>query len=174
MDKETVHALRVMQQLGWRLMQGLPVDDLRPVINLLTGDQEQRATLALKLSTAFNIAKLPVVLLQKQMLMGTLLTAIKNDQLTPAQTLDSLELVSKESNGILTDLKRIANPEAEAERLLDDVDITIKELEAKTLERYGGSTPQSREIMRRLAYRANKLSTLVHADKNPKKAAAKG
>jgi hypothetical protein len=139
------------------IKSGKSITDSHVQIASLINNQEERAKLLDTLLLTHDYDRLVNFLYARKQLEQLLLSAAMRGDLTPTEQLAFMTIVLKETETISQRIRAGANSEKDIMSLLNKVDYTMQVSESDSLKKFKDTTPQGREIIRRLAHRLSKL-----------------
>lgn len=154
--KPTDQALAVMRDLVEGMKSGSDLASLRVPIVQLTGNQEERAKLIRSLMLTHDYSRLVNYLVIRDKLEQLLMEYAAAGQFTPAEGLAFFKAVCGEIAGIQQAVSEGAASGGDATTLLNRVSFAAKAQEG-ILSKKVNSSPQNRELVRRVIYRLTKL-----------------
>ena len=121
-------------------------------------EQEKRAEIVDQLVLTHEYTRLSKFLKTRAVLEAVLIQAAQTGSLTPAESIAVLGMLTSEIKSMSARVKSGSASMKDLMTLLEKVDYTIKEREEGQSQQFSGTTPQEREITRRLAYKVSKLA----------------
>jgi hypothetical protein len=140
------------------LKTGREISGLRDRISQLITNQESRAELVSSMAMAHDFGRLARYMRARASLEDILLTASIDRTLTPTQSLAFLKIAQEQSEVILSRVRAGATNIQDLMALLNKADYALQVQDAALAKKFSNTTPQGREIIRRLAHRLNKMS----------------
>lgn len=132
-------------------------DKQRGKINRYIANQEARAELIANLVQTDDYRRLLRLMKARQGLEKTLIRAMGRDDLNPSEMLALHQVVTSEVSTIAKGVRVNANNVSDVLGLLEKADAAFGEQEELMARKFEKTTPQGREVIRRLAHRLSKL-----------------
>jgi len=149
--------LALLKDMVEGMRAGDNLEDLRVPLLQLTGNQEERAKLVRSLMLTNDYDRLAKYLIIRDKLEQFLLTEALNGKLDPAQGLSFLRTVREEISTIQGAVTEGAASGGDVTTLLNKVSFAAK-AQDDILASKIKSSPQNRELVRKLIYRLSKLT----------------
>ena len=149
--------LAVLQDMVEGMKAGESLEDLRVPLLQLTGNQEERAKLVRSLMLTHDYSRLSNYLILRDKLEQLMLGFAVGGQLSPAEGLSFLRTVREEISTIQGSVTEGATSSGDVTTLLNKVSFAAKAHE-DILSKKIKSSPQNRELVRKLIFRLSKLS----------------
>ena len=141
-----------------RLLTGKPTDDVKEEIAKVTDGIEDKYKIVGALVDHHTVERWGVQARLRWKLEQSLMADLEVDKLSPLEKLALLKMVAPQCDAMEKIIRAGANPMKDVEQTLKNVDATIQANNTSSMAaRLKGTTPQGREIARRLAYKANQL-----------------
>ena len=141
------------------LRTGRDIEGLRDRIAQLVTNQESRAELVSNLALTHDFDRLTKFLRARASLEDILLTASIDRTLTPTQSLAFLKITQEQSEVILNRVRAGATNIQDLAALLNKANYALQLQDAELQKKFANTSPQGREIIRRLAHRLNKVAS---------------
>lgn len=149
--------LQTLQRLISGLQQGGDISHLKDELAKYVLNQESRAELVTNLVMTHDYNRLNNYMHARASLENILLQAATGSRLTPTQALAFLKIVQEESEIILNRVRAGATNVKDIVGLLNKADFALQTREGELAKKFASTTPQGREIVRRMAHRLRKL-----------------
>ena len=130
----------------------------RSNIERLVCSQEQRATMIDNLLLTHDYERLVEFVKTRQKLENFLLGCANRDDLSPAESLAFLRYVGDESKYLTGRIKAGSSSINDIVSLMSKIDYTIQVDEGNLMKRLANTSPQGREIIRRVAFKLAKTA----------------
>jgi hypothetical protein len=140
------------------LKTGREISGLRERIAQLVTNQESRAELVSNMAMTHDFDRLSRYMRARASLEDILLTAAVDRSLTPTQALAFLKITQEQSEIILNRVRAGATNIQDLLSLLNKADYALQVQDAELAKKFSNTSPQGREIIRRLAHRLNKVA----------------
>jgi hypothetical protein len=150
--------LALLKDMVEGMRAGENLEDLRVPLLQLTGNQEERAKLVRSLMLTHDYDRLSSYLIIRDKLEQLLLAEAMSGKLDPAQALSFLRTVREEISQIQSAVTEGAAAGGDVTTLLNKVSFAAKAQEDVLLSKIK-SSPQNRELVRKLIYQLAKLTT---------------
>lgn len=146
-------ALDLLQQIVNGFQSGKSIASLGDKLSQLTNNQEQRSELISALVTSHDYSRLVKYMAVRSHLEDELLASACRDDLSPAERIMMLKLVGDETGQLEQKIQASSTGIKDMMSLMNKVDYTLQVGEHNLRSQYAKTTPQGREIVRRLALR---------------------
>lgn len=150
--------LDTLDEVIGALKTGREISGLRERIAQLVTNQESRAELISNMAMTHDFDRLAKHMRARASLEDILLTAATDRTLTPTQALAFLKLTQEQCDTILSRVRAGATNIQDLITLLNKADYALQLQDSKLSSKFSNTTPQGREIIRRLAHRLNKVA----------------
>jgi len=140
------------------LKTGREISGLRERIAQLVTNQESRAELVSNMAMTHDFDRLSRYMRARASLEDILLTAAIDRSLSPTQALAFLKITQEQSEIILNRVRAGANNIQDLLSLLNKADYALQLQDEELAKKFSNTSPQGREIIRRLAHRLNKVA----------------
>lgn len=150
--------LDVLESLVNGITHGSDLATLRGPIEQLIFNQEARAKLIDNILLTHDYGRLPGFLRARASLEEFLIRCCTRGDLSPSEGLVFYKLVQGETGQILSRIKSGASSAKEIDNLVEKADFMVRVSEQELERKFSDTTPQNREIIRRMAYKLVKLS----------------
>jgi hypothetical protein len=140
------------------LKTGREITGLRERIAQLITNQESRAELISNLTLTHDFDRLKRYLRARAALEDMMLRAVTEQSLSPVDVLEFLNVIQEQSEKILNRVQSSATNIQDLTALLNKADYAVQTHDAELAKKFSNTSPQGREIIRRLAHRLYKLS----------------
>lgn len=150
--------LLVIEQVVGAIKDGRDLSSMKEDVLRLVSNQEDRAQLISNLLMTHDYTRMAKYAKAREKLENVVLEAIEQRQLTPTQTIAFLKLVMEESEVISARIRNGATTVKDLVSLLNRADYAMQLSDAELHKKFEGTTPQGREIIRRLMGRLNKAT----------------
>jgi hypothetical protein len=142
--------LTVLNDLVHAFSSGEALDRIKPDVDRLTMAQEDRMTLVNSLTTQHSLIRMVRLMMARDRLERFMLSSVERSDLTPSEALLFLKMIQTDMSEIQTQIK--PTPIKDSKGLIDKVDYAQKKAIADTLSRYDNTSPQGREIIRKIIH----------------------
>lgn len=149
-------ALDLLQQVIDGFQTGKSIAGLGDKLAQLTSNQEQRSELINALVLSHDYSRLAKYMAVRSKLEDDLLAAASRDDLTASERVIMLKLVSDEAELISQRVQSSSTGIKDMVSLMNKVDYALQVGEHNLRSQYAKTTPQGREIVRRLAVRLSR------------------
>lgn len=146
-------SIGVLQEVVDSFQNGKSIAHLQGVLSQLTTNQEQRAELISALVLSHDYNRLVKYMAVREHLEDQVMEAALRDDLTPAEKLMMLRLVGDETAALENKVQSSSTGIKDMVSLMNKVDYQLQVGEHSLRAKYAKTTPQGREIVRRLAVR---------------------
>jgi hypothetical protein len=143
-------SLTVLNDLVHAFSSGEALDRIKPDVDRLTMAQEDRMTLVNSLTTQHSLIRMVRLMMARDRLERFMLSSVERSDLTPSEALLFLKMIQTDMSEIQTQIK--PTPIKDSKGLIDKVDYAQKKAIADTLSRYDNTSPQGREIIRKIIH----------------------
>jgi len=143
-------SLTVLNSLVHAFSSGETLDRLKPDIDRLTMAQDDRMLLVNSLTTQHSLIRMARLMLARDRLERFMLASVERSDLTPSEALLFLKMIQTDMSEIQSHIKPTAIKDSKG--LVDKVDHAQKKAIATTLSRYDNTSPQGREIIRKVIH----------------------
>lgn len=150
--------LSVLQDMVEGMQSGSNIEDLRVPLLQLTNNQEERAKLVRSLILTNDYNRLSKYLIIRDSLEKLMLAHAIEGSLTPAEGMSFLRVVREEIDNIQGSVTEGAAAGGDVTTMLNRVSFAAKAQEDILASKIK-SSPQNRELVRKLIYRLTKLTT---------------
>lgn len=140
------------------LKTGREITGLRERIAQLVTNQESRAELVSNMAMTHDFDRLSRYMRARASLEDILLNAAVGRTLTSTQALAFLKITQEQSEIILNRVRAGATNIQDLLSLLNKADYALQVQDAELAKKFSNTSPQGREIIRRLAHRLNKVA----------------
>jgi len=142
--------LQVIEQVVGAIKDGRDLSAMKPDVLRLISNQEDRAQLISNLLMTHDYTRVAKYAKAREKLENTILEAIDRGRLTPTQTLAFLKLISEETEVISGRIRGGATSVKDLMALINRADYQMQMSEGDIHKKFTGTSPQGREIIRRL------------------------
>lgn len=143
-------SLTVLNNLVHAFSSGEALDKIKPDIDRLTMAQDDRMTLVNSLTTQHSLIRMARLMMARDRLERFMLASVERSDLTPSEALLFLKMIQTDMSEIQDQIK--PTPIKDSKGLVDKVDYAQKKAIATTLSRYDNTSPQGREIIRKVIH----------------------
>jgi len=145
--------LEVLHELVDGFQHGTSLSHLRDHVNQLVTNQEQRADLVSRLVTTHDYARLVKFMSAREHIENKLIAAAMSDDLHEETALLLLGIISSETKSIINQIHAGATDIHDITAMLAKIDYTLQTDSRALSAKFKSTTPQGREVARRLALR---------------------
>jgi hypothetical protein len=146
-----------------RFIGGKPSGDVKEEISKVTEGIQDKFRIVGAMVDTHALERWGLSVQMRWKLSQSLYADLEVDKLSPLEKLALLKMVSTECDDLEKIIRHGANPLQDIEGTLAKVDATLQGNASELANRLKNTTPQGREIARRLAYKAQQLSKQVSA-----------
>jgi len=146
-------SLGILQEVVDSFQNGKSILHLKDALMQLTTNQEQRAELISALVLSHDYSRLTKYIAVREHLEDKVLEAALRDDLSPAEQLMLLRLVGDETTALENKVQGSSTGIKDMMALMNKVDYQLQVGEHSLRTKYAKTTPQGREIVRRIAVR---------------------
>lgn len=157
-EVEPSKVIETLKSLVNRMKSGESVDDLEEDISKYVTNHQQRSELIDNLVQSHHYDRLVAHLEIRDRLEKFLFQCIGENALKPNEALAFLTLITKESQLIESRVRGGTSAISDLERMLTDVDSKVRLDEKSLQKKFAKTSPQTREVMRRVAHQLMKAS----------------
>jgi hypothetical protein len=151
--------IRIISQLVQAFNAGTSTDAVREEVTRILNSQEERAELIDGLLVANDVDRLPNYLRARSVIEQYLLGCASRSDLSPAEALAFLKIVQVEIEGISSRVRGGAvSGRRDVMGLIDKADFVTRVSEVELSKKFSNTTPQGREILRKVGYRLMKAT----------------
>lgn len=150
--------LGTMLKLVDGIKGGEKLTELTKEVTQYVANQEARSELLSNLALTHDFERSVKYAIVRDKLESYLLSLAANDRLTPSQSIMFLKIVQEEADNIAARVRAGANPVNDVVALLNRADFATQMEDEELQKKFAGTTPQGREIVRRLAYKLAKAT----------------
>lgn len=150
--------LDTLDQVIESLKTGREITGLRDRIAQMVTNQESRAELISNMAMTHDFDRLSRYMRARASLEDILLNAAVDRTLSPTQALAFLKITQEQSEIILNRIRAGATNIQDLLSLLNKADYALQLQDAELQKKFSNTSPQGREIIRRLAHRLNKAA----------------
>ena len=143
-------SLTTLNDLVHAFSSGEALDRIKPDVDRLTMAQEDRMTLVNSLTTQHSLIRMVRLMMARDRLERFMLSSVERSDLTPSEALLFLKMIQTDMSEIQGQIK--PTPIKDSKSLVDKVDYAQKKSIAGTLSRYDNTSPQGREIIRKIIH----------------------
>jgi len=160
--------LEILDQVVEALRTGKPLEGVRGDVERLVSNQQVKSDLINNIVLAHDFERLTLYLQARSKLERFLFGLLQQDKLTAQDALAYFKIVYEESKVLTDRVQGGASPVKDASAELDKVDLAVRQAQEAMKAKLKDTSPQGREIIRRLRHKAQKI--LKTLDNNaPKK-----
>jgi hypothetical protein len=146
------------------LKTGREITGLRERIAQLVTNQESRAELVSNMVMTHDFDRLARYMRARASLEDILLKAAVDRTLTPTQALAFLKIAQEQSEIILNRVRAGATNIQDLLSLLNKADYALQVQDAELAKKFSNTSPQGREIIRRLVHHLNKAASVTKVE----------
>lgn len=143
-------SLTVLGELVQAFDSGQGLNQIKSEVDRLTMAQEERMVLVDSLVTQHSLVRMTRLMAARDKLERFMLSATERSDLTPSEALLFLKLIQTDMTEIKESIK--PTPIKDAKGLVDKVDYAQKKTLAGAMSRYDRTSPQGREIIRKVLH----------------------
>jgi len=154
-DKDPV--LDVLDHVVNGIKTGSNLTEQYPEIARLVNNQESRAELINNLLLTHDYDRLVKYVRARQSLEKFMFECANRGDLSPTEGLAFMSMVMSETETIYSRVKSGATKINDVVGMLNKIDYTVQQSEKELLNKFKKTTPQGREIVRRLIHKLNKV-----------------
>lgn len=143
----------IFSQLVASFKNGESTEPIREDLTRLISGQEERADLLNNLLVLHDADRLPAYLKARRVIENYLLVCTERADLTAVEALAFLKIIQTEVEAITTRIRSGTTPVKDVEHLIEKADFVNKLDEAELARRFKATSPQGREILRKISYR---------------------
>jgi hypothetical protein len=149
-DLKPDDSLMVLDELVQGFTSGKDLEKVRSEVDRLTMAQDDRMTLVTSLVTQHSLVRMVRLMVARDRLERFMVSAAERGDLTPSEALVFLKTISTDMAEIQDSIKPTAIKDAKG--LVDKVDYSQKKAAATASAKYDDTSPQGREIIRKIVY----------------------
>lgn len=157
-DPKIEPTIKAMADLMEGIVKGKDIRKEMPVIERLIEKQDVRAEVLNKLSVTQDMLRLSKFTAAQQKLESVVLAVIDAGKLSPAEALAFLAYVSKEREGIRKTVQGSSVSGRDVQGLMDQMSLLVNNESAEFQRKLSATSPQNREIIRRLSHKLGKMA----------------
>lgn len=143
-------SLVVLNDLVHAFSSGEGLDKIKPDVDRLTMAQEDRMTLVNSLTTQHSLIRMVRLMMARDRLERFMLSSLERSDLTPNEALLFMKMIQTDMAELQVHLK--PTPIKDSKGLVDKVDYAQKKAVGDSLSRYDKTSPQGREIIRKIIH----------------------
>jgi hypothetical protein len=151
-------ALSALEQLIASFQSGGSTVAISPEIEKLLNAQDERTNLINNLLVVHDMDRLPSFLRLRRHVEQYLIRAAMQGSLSPAEALAFLKIGQTEIDSISSRVRNGANPVKDIDDLLKRADFVNKASDLELIEKFKSTTPQGREILRKIGHKIAKAA----------------
>ena len=151
------HTLQVLEQVVEALRTGEPLEGVRGDVERLVTNQQVKTDLINNIVLAHDFERLTLYLKARSKLERFLFGLLNEDKLTAQDALAYFKIVYEESKALTERVQGGASPVKDASAELDKVDLAVRQAQEAMKAKLKDTSPQGREIIRRLRHKAQKI-----------------
>lgn len=158
-DPKIDPVLAVLERVIDGIKTGTDISGAQQEVAKLVTNQESRSELIDSLMMAHDYNRLLKYAQARDHVETLLLDASRRGDLTPTEALAFMSIITAESKVIQARVKSGATDVKDVIALLEKADYTVTNAQVDLAKKFANTSPQGREIVRRLVHRLGKLNT---------------
>jgi DNA-binding MarR family transcriptional regulator len=161
MDDDVV--LNTLQKVVDGIRSGTDISGVQAEVTRLVTNHESRSELIDNLMLAHDYDRLVKYARARARVENLLIRATERDDLTPTEALAFMAIIVQEAKTIQGRIKAGATDVKDVLALLERADYTVTVAQADLAKKFASTTPQGREIVRRLAHKLSRIKGVEKA-----------
>ena len=150
--------LEILKELVDKFKSGESTENVKAEIVKLISHQGERHELINNLLVMHDLDRLPAYLKARHLIEQYLLTCADRKDLSPIEALAFFKIAQTEIETITSRVRIGATPVKDVEALVEKADFVTRLSETELQRKFQSTTPQGREILRKVGYRLAKLA----------------
>lgn len=156
-DGKNDHVLNILDTIVTGIKNGTDISSSQGEISKLILNQESRAELIDNILLTHDYDRLVKYVRARKVLEDFMLLCIQRGDLSATEALAFMKIVMDETKMLQTRVKAGATSIKDVEQLVNKVDFALHAKEAEINKKYDKTSPQGREIIRKLAHALNRV-----------------